>query len=121
MSARASKCELKWLNEGLPQGYDCCPLLFEVNDNSVTFVTSLDKQKKTEAGGNVSAMRKFRDMDKLSLDSGNAGPDVGTVMTTIHQNTISSVTVHSNQGDKVSKFATSGVDSKLIIWDVKVS
>ncbi|XP_018494691.1 actin-related protein 2/3 complex subunit 1A [Galendromus occidentalis] len=100
-------------------GYDCCPLLFEVNDNALTFVTSLDKQKKTEAGGNVSAMRKFRDMDKLSLDSGTAGPDIGTVMTTIHQNTISSVTVHSNQGDKVSKFATSGVDSKLIVWDVK--
>ncbi|OQR80031.1 actin-related protein 2/3 complex subunit 1A-like [Tropilaelaps mercedesae] len=111
-----------WLSPAkiVAAGFDCYPMLFEVTDNGIKFVSSLDKQKKTEAGGSVSAMRMFRDMDKLSIDSGS-GPDTGGSggVATLHQNTITSVSVHSATGDKVAKFATSGADSRLIIWDVK--
>lgn len=97
-------------------------MLFEVTDNSIKFVSSLDKQKKAETGGSVSAMRMFRDMDKLSIDSAS-GPDAAGAngIASLHQNTITSVSAHTVTGDKVAKFATSGIDSKLIIWDVKVS
>lgn len=111
-----------WLSPSrvIAAGFDCCPMLFEVTDNAVKFLTILDKQRKSEGAGNVSAMRKFRDMDKLSIDSGNTAPDQDGAMNTIHQNTISNVTIHSMAtDDKVAKFATSGVDGRLIIWDTK--
>lgn len=99
-------------------GFDCCPLLFNVTDSAISFVTSLDKEKRSEGGGSVSAMRMFKNLDTRSIDTGDNVPD-GSATCTIHQNTISSVNVHTRSGENTLKFSTSGVDGKLIIWDTK--
>jgi len=57
-------------------------------------------------------MAKFKDMDVR----GQSSPS-DTVLKTIHQNSISGVTAHTGGRGAVSKFATVGVDGKLVLWD----
>ena len=59
-------------------------------------------------------MDKFKGLDKRA--------QVGTSETELvstHQNAITQINVHTGSGDSVSKFSTTGVDGKLVIWDCK--
>jgi len=63
------------------------PILFSHDDNdNLTMGQKLDAPKKKEASGTVSAMAKFRTLDKQaqSADDSAAGPGVQTT----HQNAI---------------------------------
>ena len=68
-------------------GFDYVPILFKHDGNdNLSMVQKLDVPKKKEGGGNVSAMAKFRTMDKQaqSSDEGSAGTGVHTT----HKNAI---------------------------------
>ena len=70
-------------------GYDYVPILFSHDDNdSLSLGQKLDVPKKKETSGTVSAMAKFRTMDKQaqSVDSVDGGAGKG--VNTTHQNAI---------------------------------
>lgn len=65
------------------QGHDCCPMLFNYDDRgSLTFVSKLDIPKQS-IQRNLSAMERFRNMDKRATTE-----DRNTALDTLHQNSI---------------------------------
>jgi len=93
-------------------GHDANPTLFSGEGASWKLVEKLDVAKKEAKAGGDTAMAKFKDMDVR----GQSSPS-DTVLKTIHQNSISGVTAHTGGRGAVSKFATVGVDGKLVLWD----
>jgi actin related protein 2/3 complex subunit 1A/1B len=106
---------VQWItdNSVVVAGFDCCPMLYTYSGSNVEFVSKLDESGKQQQTGKVSAMQRFKDIDS----KGVSGSD--TNLGTLHQNTISQLTVHSGTKSKCAKFATSGIDGQLIVWDVK--
>lgn len=106
-----------WVTENslLVAGHDCCPMLFSYDDKgSITFVAKLDEEKQATAA-KFSAKRHFQNMDLRAQSS----EDNVTVLNTIHQNTITQVSVHSGDKNNVSKFCTTGIDGQLVNWDIR--
>lgn len=68
-------------------GYDYVPILFSHDDNdSLSLGQKLDVPKKKEDSGAVSAMAKFRTMDKRAQSADESGS--GSGVNTTHQNAI---------------------------------
>lgn len=68
-------------------GYDYVPVLFSHDDNdSLTMGQKLDVPKKKESTGTVSAMAKFRTLDKQAQSADDSAADAG--VKTTHQNAI---------------------------------
>ena len=68
-------------------GYDYVPILFSHDDNdSLSLGQKLDVAKKKEDSGAVSAMAKFRTLDKKAQSADESGS--GTGVNTTHQNAI---------------------------------
>ena len=61
-----------------------------------------------------SAMAKFKGLDKRA----QAGTGDTSISST-HQNAITQIYPYTVTGDGVSKFCTTGVDGRLVIWDCK--
>ena len=98
-------------------GFDCQPVLFSQaqDGGDWKFVERLDQavQKKSLFGSN-SAMNKFK-----QLDSRGQSEDTSSELGSTHQNTITSIRPFSTKSTDVDKFATSGLDGRIVIWDVK--
>jgi len=108
---------LLWLSEGsiIAVGHDCSPVLFTGNENGWTLHGKADEsmKKTSDTGPAGSAFNKFRQMDSKGTQN-NADSDLNSV----HYNTITSVRSFAGSREKVSMYSTSGVDGKLVIWDV---
>ncbi|XP_028395299.1 actin-related protein 2/3 complex subunit 1A-like [Dendronephthya gigantea] len=101
-------------NSVVAGGHDYVPLLFSVDDaGQLTFNQKLDVAKKKESEA-MSAMAKFRTMDK-EASTGDSNKAVNTT----HQNSISQISIHTGDKGNTSKFASVGVDGRFVIWDVK--
>lgn len=74
----------------------------------------IDTGKKKEIASN-SAFNKFKQMDSRAQQSG--GSDA-VELTTTHQNTITTTRAYTGSRDRVTQFSTSGVDGKLVVWDL---
>ncbi|KAH7107616.1 actin-related protein ARPC3 [Auriculariales sp. MPI-PUGE-AT-0066] len=140
---------LTWTGEDalVAAGHDCQPVLFSGSTDGWKAVGSLDDAKSgaaltpmstgspagtTRFGGGVGrlggneAFNRFRNADTRgsvgpSPGSPVGGPDTSgdTELTTIHQNTITSVRAYEYSGaGVVNKVSTTGVDGKLVIWNV---
>lgn len=67
----------------LLQGHDCCPMLFSFDDGgALTFISKLDIPKQS-IQRNISAMERFRNMDKRATTE-----DRNSTLETLHQNSI---------------------------------
>jgi actin related protein 2/3 complex subunit 1A/1B len=110
---------LIWASESqiVAAGYDCEPHKFEGSVSGWTHAGTLDASAKATNGGikEESALNMFRQMD---LKGKSAGSRDDTKLQTVHQNTISTVRVFARSGGKVSKFSTSGVDGRVVVWKV---
>ncbi|XP_060551950.1 actin-related protein 2/3 complex subunit 1A-like [Ruditapes philippinarum] len=108
--------EITWVTENsiVVVGYDCCPKLFTHQSGDIKFVHDLDVPS---AGGEtkVTAMSRFKSLDK----KGASGQATDTALKTLHQNTITQVSIHAGSKSDASKITTSGADGQLIIWDLK--
>lgn len=107
---------ITWVTENsmVAAGYDCCPKLFtQDNGGNVTFISDLDIPKEKEEG-TISAMNRFKNLDKKA-----SAKETTTDVRTLHQNTITQVTIHTGTKADCTKFSTSGVDGQVIIWDFK--
>jgi actin related protein 2/3 complex subunit 1A/1B len=108
-------------------GHDCQPILFSGSGSGWAAVGSLDDTTapKSATGGsrvggvgrlNSAAFNTFKNADsrgQASTGLGGSGGSGDTELMTVHQNTITSVRAYSD-----GKVSTSGVDGKLVIWDV---
>ncbi len=59
-------------------------------------------------------MAKFKGLDKRA-QAGTGDTDIVST----HQNAITQIFPHTLSGDGISKFCTTGVDGRLVIWDCK--
>ncbi|XP_021110455.1 actin-related protein 2/3 complex subunit 1A isoform X1 [Heterocephalus glaber] len=97
-------------------GHDCCPMLFNYDDHGcLTFVSKLDIPKQS-IQRNMSAMERFRNMDKRATTE-----DRNTALETLHQNSITQVSIYEVDKQDCRKFCTTGIDGAMTIWDFKTS
>ncbi|KAJ3169893.1 Polycomb protein sop-2 [Geranomyces variabilis] len=93
-------------------GHDCTPFLFALRGQKWEVIGKLDQGQKKAAASN-SAFKMFQQMDSRAQQQNNE-----VELNTTHQNTITCVHAYAGSPDHVTKFSTSGVDGKLVIWDL---
>ncbi|KAG1891457.1 WD40-repeat-containing domain protein [Suillus subluteus] len=121
---------LTWTSEDalVAAGHDCQPVVFSGSEQGWALIGTLDDTTASSASKapgartgtvgrlNSAAFNTFRNADTRG-HTGDAGSD--TELLTVHQNTITSVRPYAYGGEGiVSRVSTTGVDGKLIIWDV---
>ena len=130
---------LTWTSEDtiVAAGHDCQPVLFSGSPSGWQTAGSLDDTTapKSAAGGarggltgsspvgrlNSAAFNTFRNADSRGLGSspgGGAPLATDTELFTVHQNTITAVRPYEGAPGAVTRVSTSGVDGKLVVWNV---
>ncbi|KAI0703563.1 actin-like protein ARPC3 [Cytidiella melzeri] len=134
---------LAWTSEEslVAAGHDCQPFVFSGTAQSGwQLVGTLDDPHASKASGGgrsgfggapspvgrlqSSAFNTFRNADSRGISSVPGSPVSGggggeSELFTVHQNTITNVRVYEELGGgQVAKVSTSGVDGKLVVWDV---
>lgn len=123
---------LTWTSEDalVAAGHDCQPVIFSGSEQGWALVGTLDDTTASSASKapgartgtvgrlNSAAFNTFRNADTRGhTGGGDAASD--TELLTVHQNTITSVRAYEYGGEGiVSRVSTTGVDGKLVIWDV---
>ncbi|TDL24947.1 actin-related protein ARPC3 [Rickenella mellea] len=135
---------LTWTAEDalVAAGHDCQPVLFQGHENGWRAVGSLDDTTAPKSSGgtrmgsgfggssvgrlNSAAFNTFRNADTRGQSSLGFGAAEGTgagdtELLTVHQNTITSVRPYEGVPGHITKVSTSGVDGKLVIWNVSAA
>jgi actin related protein 2/3 complex subunit 1A/1B len=113
-------------------GHDCQPIVFSGSEAGWQAAGSLDDTTAPKSSGgaskfgaagvgrlNSAAFNTFRNADSRGQSSPVSGPSTtDTELMTVHQNTITNIRPYTTQGGNVTKVSTSGVDGKLVIWNV---
>lgn len=94
-------------------GYDCCPMVFNYNHPSIKFVHQLDVNDGSKTGGKLTAMKKFQDFDRMAT-----ADNIGSRLSTIHQNCINELRIFSGDRSKALKLSSIGRDGNLVMWDL---
>ena len=135
-------------NEIIAAGHDCEPFVFRGGEQGWELAGSLDDHKHSGSAGsgggkgvgsgvspvgrlNSAAFNTFRNADTRGISSmpgspisPSGGSTLGgsasgeSELFTVHQNTITDVRIYAGQPGAVSQVSTSGVDGKLVVWDV---
>ncbi|KAF8477554.1 actin related protein 2/3 complex subunit [Kalaharituber pfeilii] len=105
---------LAWLNENelVAGGHDCQPVVFQGSINGWKLAYSVDDPSKTsrESEKEASALHMFRQMDLKGKDTDDS------TLRTIHQNTIVTIRAYEGGPGNVTKFSTTGVDGRIVIF-----
>ncbi|KAB5551220.1 WD40-repeat-containing domain protein [Coniochaeta sp. 2T2.1] len=105
---------LIWNGEAeiIAAGYDCEAFRFKGGEQGWQLAGTLESKGRPGLGDarEESALNMFRQMDL----KGKAKDD--TQLKTVHQNTITTLRAYDSAGGAVSKFSTSGVDGRVVIW-----
>ncbi len=122
---------LTWTSEStlVAAGHDCQPMLFEGSEGGWAAVGSLDDTTANKASRslgasspvgrlNSAAFNTFRSADTRGQSAVSQGE---SELMTVHQNTITSVRNYEGAPGHVTKVSTSGVDGKLVVWDVSAT
>lgn len=110
-------------------GHDCQPVLFQGSDRGWNTIGSLDDTSAPKAGAsrlgagvgrlNSAAFNTFRNADFRGQGGSTDGASSNeSELMTVHQNTITSVRAYEGSPQQVTKVSTSGLDGKLVIWNV---
>ncbi|KAF4581052.1 ARP2/3 actin-organizing complex subunit Sop2 [Ophiocordyceps camponoti-floridani] len=106
---------LFWKSEGeiIAAGYDCEAFRFKGGESGWELVGVVNVKASQGAGTQreESALNMFRQMDL----KGKVKDD--TQLKTIHQNTITMIRPYESSGGRVTKFTSSGVDGRVVIWN----
>ncbi|KAL0594201.1 Actin-related protein 2/3 complex subunit 1A [Plecturocebus cupreus] len=95
-------------------GHDCCPVLFNYNDLScLIFISKLDIPKQG-IQWNVSPVEGFRSMDRRATTEG-----CNMALETLHQKSITQVSVYEVDKQDFCKFCTAVLDRRMTLWDFK--
>ncbi|KAL7283662.1 hypothetical protein ACG7TL_003098 [Trametes sanguinea] len=130
---------LTWTTEEsiVAAGHDCQPLVFAGNQGGWEIVGSLDDPQSNKASGgsrsgfggaspvgrlNSAAFNTFRNAAERGISNVPGSPTASSSneseLYTVHQNTITSVRPYDGVPGNVTRVSTSGVDGKLVVWDV---
>ena len=129
---------LAWTSENslIAAGHDCQPLVFSGSEQGWELSGTLDDPNANKTGGgaaraglgsaspvgrlNSAAFNTFRNADSRGISNvpGSPGPSAESELFTVHQNTITSVRAYEGTPGNVARVSTSGVDGKLVVWDV---
>ncbi|PAV23825.1 actin ARPC3 [Pyrrhoderma noxium] len=125
---------LCWTTEDalVAAGHDCQPILFQGSSAGWKAIGSLDDTTAPKSSGvgraspvgrlNSAAFNTFRNADMRGQTSAPGLPGGGgsgdSELLTVHQNTITSVRPYDGAPGAVSRVSTSGVDGKIVIWQV---
>ncbi|CAN6600531.1 actin-related protein 2/3 complex subunit 1 [Trichomonascus vanleenenianus] len=105
-------------NQLVAVGHDCHPVVFEGDESGWQFKKSIDDPKLStrsqDASRESSALNMFKAMDL----KGSEAAEGTTELPTIHQNTINTVRPYSSSNGVVTQISTSGVDGRIVIFDV---
>lgn len=93
-------------------GHSCVPMLYHYNDAKIKFLAKLDNSQKKETEG-ISAMKKFQRLDKQAIETDD------TSLKSIHQNSITCISLFKGTKAQVKNLSTSGLDEKVVIWDIE--
>ncbi|RKF72864.1 Actin-related protein 2/3 complex subunit 1 [Golovinomyces cichoracearum] len=101
-------------NEIIAGGYDSEAYRFRGSEQGWGIVGSLEAkgQQNTEDMIEETAFNMFKKMDLKGKSK------VDTQLTTLHQNAITTIRVFEISGGKVTKFSTSGMDGRVVLWDL---
>ncbi|EFY90954.1 actin related protein 2/3 complex subunit [Metarhizium acridum CQMa 102] len=105
---------LIWKNEDeiIAAGYDCEAFRFKGGESGWQLAGPVEpKGRDAGAQREESALNMFRQMDL----KGKVKDD--TQLKTIHQNTITTLRPFESSGGQVTKFSSSGVDGRIVIWN----
>ncbi|CAM1506828.1 Fc.00g064690.m01.CDS01 [Cosmosporella sp. VM-42] len=106
---------LFWSSEDeiIAAGYDCEPFRFQGDEGGWQLAGPIESKGRPGMGEarEESALNMFRQMDL----KGKAKDD--TQLKTTHQNTISTIRPFEFSGDRVTRFTSSGVDGRVVIWN----
>ena len=107
---------LVWSKESeiIAAGHDCEAYRFQGSETGWQVTRSLEQKARPGIDSNreESALNMFRQMDL----KGKVHDD--TQLKTVHQNTIKTIRVYEGTGGAVRKVSTSGVDGRVVIWNV---
>ena len=123
---------LTWTSEDsiVAAGHDCQPVLFQGSENGWAAAGSLDDVSAAKAGAsrlgntpvgrlNSAAFNTFRNFDSRGQGASADGASSNeSELMTVHQNTITSVRPYEGAPEHITKVSTSGLDGKLVIWNV---
>ncbi|KAI9809823.1 MAG: hypothetical protein M1825_000256 [Sarcosagium campestre] len=100
-------------SEIIAAGHDCEAYRLQGSEQGWAIVGSLESKGRPGISHvqDDSALNMFRQMDL----KGKVKDD--TQLKTVHQNTIGTVRAYQESGGRVSKFSTSGVDGRIVIWN----
>ncbi|UKZ79619.1 hypothetical protein TrVFT333_007377 [Trichoderma virens FT-333] len=100
-------------DEIIAAGYDCEAFRFQGGEGGWQLVGTVESKGSAGHGEQreESALNMFRQMDL----KGKVKDD--TQLKTIHQNTISTIRPYEVSGGRVTKFSSSGVDGRVVIWN----
>ncbi|KAL2271171.1 hypothetical protein VTJ83DRAFT_542 [Remersonia thermophila] len=107
---------LLWNGESeiIAAGHDCEAFRFRGGEAGWELLGSLEAKGRSSAADQreESALNMFRQMDL----KGKVKDD--TQLKTVHQNTVTMIRPYEEAGGVVSKFSSSGVDGRVVIWTV---
>ncbi|KAK4186456.1 WD40-repeat-containing domain protein [Podospora australis] len=108
---------LIWNGEAeiIAAGYDCEAFKFKGNEGGWQLSGTVEQKSRPGMGGDQreeSALNMFKQMDL----KGKVKDD--TQLKTVHQNTITMIRPYQTNGDAVTKFSSSGVDGRIVVWTV---
>ncbi|KAH3673563.1 hypothetical protein WICMUC_003670 [Wickerhamomyces mucosus] len=97
-------------------GHNCHPVVFKGDETEWFEDHSIDDPNKnsTHESGETSALNMFKQLDLKGTVSGQNG----STLKTIHQNTITQLRPYESQGENVFRFSSSGIDGRIVIFDV---
>ncbi|KAI0966981.1 WD repeat domain-containing protein [Xylaria arbuscula] len=99
-------------DEIIAAGYDCEAFRFQGGASGWQLTGTLEAKGRPGLGEarEESALNMFKQMDL----KGKVKDDIQ--LKTVHQNTITTLRVYEGSNGSVSKFSTSGVDGRVVIW-----
>ncbi|KCV68997.1 hypothetical protein H696_04417 [Fonticula alba] len=105
-------------NSVIAGGHDANIHLFtRGHDGQWAYVRPLDAtEKKSSSAGPASgasaAMNMFRQLDSRGQQ------ETDTSLPTVHQNAITQLSPYESSGSRVTAFASSGLDGKVVVWSI---
>lgn len=104
-------------NAVVAAGYSFTPVAFVKKGDKWTYIGHCDvkdKVKKEAATAVRSAFDKFKTQDTVGAKNAEKQEEVKTR----HHNTITGLQIFASAAGKVSKFSSSGLDGRVLMWDV---
>jgi actin related protein 2/3 complex subunit 1A/1B len=93
---------------------DCEAYRFQGGEQGWQLAGSLEAKSRPGMQGRSeeSALNMFRQMDLKGQTKND------TKLTTVHQNTVNTIRVYQGSPGRVTKFSSSGVDGRVVVWNV---